>query len=134
MPTGTNLNEFTLQMKGIGDHSEDEYRVMVQKTFLDALAGCVNNSPVLSGRFKGNWDVAIEESVDPNYDMNAPIKSAEEAIVDGERKIDKYPKDKIVAGVVYNNLPYGEKLEKGSSDKAPDGIVAPTIAQLNAEI
>ncbi len=104
----------------------EQLPAFTQKLAFDILAGVVEETPVLTGRARGNWQVSL----------GSPIESALE-IMDQNGEITKAKGNAIIEkmkpfGVVYitNNLPYIEFLEEGTSDKAPDGMVAITLDRL----
>jgi hypothetical protein len=91
----------------------------VRKVALDLATECIMRSPVLTGRFKGAWNVAVGA---PNHgiaditdqDGGATIARAEAAV------------NHFAAGqtlYVSNALPYARRIEFGHSKQAPAGIV-----------
>ena len=92
---------------------------VVRAVVLQMGNSVILRSPVDTGRFRGNWYSSLNE----------PINSVD---TDGEglnttvAKID-------VGDIFYfiNNLPYAEKLEFGSSDQAPQGMVRLTIEEFS---
>lgn len=110
------------------DEVEDRIVLAVQKIGMEALRRVVLKSPVDTGRFRGNWLVAIGSPADGTV-----------------ARIDKTGGDTIRAGsavitglseatAIYltNNLPYAVALENGHSQQAPGGMVAVTMAELEA--
>ena len=104
----------------------DRATLLVQKTALDMGSQVVEQSPVLTGRFKGNWnssvgaaDMSVSDEVDPS----------------GRRTIDRMRSsltlDNVRRGTkifISNALPYARKLEyEGHSRQAPNGMVRLTL-------
>lgn len=95
---------------------------------LEALRRVVMKTPVDEGRAKGSWQVAV--SVRPDGVVDFLDKSGSETIARGSREIAKVgPYETIF---IASNLPYISALEGGHSKQAPHGMVATTIAELQA--
>lgn len=102
--------------------------VAVKKIALEVLTRVVLKTPVQSGRARGNWFVTINEpdmSVADQVDPTGRL-----AIGEGTSVITAMPSAQTV--IIQNNLPYIGKLESGSSQQAPVGMVAVTIAEIKA--
>ena len=131
-----NNYEFNLRLKKFGNVTEIKARDLVKDVSTEALGMLLNTSPVLTGRFRSTWDVAIGDPPILDLEVKPPTKDEKypdkiQTFKKGKRKIDKYPKSgpfPIVA--LYDNLPYGPFLEDGGSRKAPYGVVKPTITAL----
>lgn len=94
---------------------------VVRKVALDVLNQLGEMSPVDTGRFRGNWMLAINSpdlsnDAEPGRDIRAP----------GEAALTTYR----LGGKIFitNNLPYAFRLEYGWSNQAPNGMVRLTIA------
>ena len=93
--------------------------LLVRKVALEAFAEVILKSPVDTGRFRGNWQVGIG---------NVPGGVLVLDDVSGTATISKATAvaQNVRAGQVINlvnNLPYALKLEQGSSQQAPGGMV-----------
>lgn len=111
------------QLRAFQDKTERKIGLAVGKIVLDAFSEVVVMSPVDTGRFRGNWQVAIGEQPTGTVELLDPdgtIVTARVAAVSGNVK----PGD-----VVYmvNNLPYARRLEDGYSQQAPAGMVKLTV-------
>lgn len=115
-------------------HEEDKMRTIIRAISLDALSRIIFKTPVLTGRARGNWQVAIAE-VDEDQILETSDKSGIGTIQNGAAFLAEY---KNATGfpviVIYNNLPYINRLENGWSDRAPNGMVAVTLTELRAEV
>jgi hypothetical protein len=83
----------------------------------------VNNTPVDTGRARGNWNIeinavddSITDEIDPNGN-NANIKALS--------AIQRYKLNDYIT--ISNHLPYIERLNNGYSSQAPAGMVEPSI-------
>ena len=103
---------------------------VIRGTLLEMSSRIIKRSPVDTGRFRNNW----------NASFNGPIKSIKtttdpsgaQARVDAHLLLAQFK----VGQTFYltNNLPYSLKLEFGSSQQAPGGMVRLTAAEFDAEI
>lgn len=96
-----------------------------------ALRGVVDKSPVLTGKFKGNWQVVRnpgDASPTPGIDP-----AGEKTIGDGLRTLRSLvTADPLAPIAIANPLPYAAVLEHGSSKQAPNGMVAVTAAEVQS--
>ena len=95
----------------------------VRKIALDVFSEVILMSPVDTGRFRGNWQVAIG---------NIPTGTVEIDDKTGTATIAKVQAETLnlqVGQTIYliNNLPYAQKLEFGHSKQAPAGMVRITV-------
>ena len=121
-----NLGAFTASLRRNGKKlTEDDLVLFHKKVSLDALGRVVEKTPVDTGRARANWQVGID---------NAP---------EGEVPIGTDPRGNGLAAltalrpnrVVYisNNVEYIVPLEEGSSNQAPNGMVAVTLEELSQQ-
>lgn len=104
-----------------------------KKMTLLGFAGVVKKSPVLTGRFRGNWQVGIGQSasvpelstLDAGTQGSSPSVFRELAALQELSSLQPYD-----ATYVANALPYAERLESGYSKQAPGGMVSLTIGEL----
>lgn len=82
------------------------------------LGEIVLRSPVDTGRFRGNTTVSIGAPVYSNSDTVDPSGSA--TISAGNAVLSGLKPYTVI--YIQNNLPYAEKLEKGHSKQAPNGV------------
>ena len=107
-----------IKLENVGKFVEGEYNKLIKAAVVEAYGSLVQKSPVDTGRFKSSWAVGENSATfagEPAGKSSYPAPNPEKP-----RKIG-YLKEK--AGntyVIYNNLPYAEKLAnaplgKGSS-------------------
>ena len=108
----------------IADKVEDNSTDIVRGTALVADQVVVQGTPVLSGRARSGWDVAIgsEPSSVPQSDPISPQAGTSQALASGRSVIGSWQQGQ---GVIYisNGLPYIRRLEDGYSQQAPAGMV-----------
>lgn len=123
--------EFEIQIKREWAAKMGDARLIVGKVGLEALRGVVDKSPVDTGRFRGNWQVAI--GTEPSGTLDTTDKNGGPTIAAGAGAVSAYsavmgfPKMFLV-----NNLPYAIPLEEGHSSQAPGGMVALTVAEIES--
>ena len=115
---------------------------VVRGTVIGMFSRIVKRSPVDTGRFRGNWQISIDApargqlstvekgKVEPNPSSNP---SGSSTATEGAFKVQKAPFPRS-AYFITNNLPYSEKLEFGSSEQAPNGLVRITVAEFERVI
>lgn len=123
-----NLGAFTGDLEAFDREFRERHHAGLRKLALDALRGIIFKSPVDTGRFRGNWntslggaDLTVTESTD---------KGGNTTFMRGSQIVARV--DPFGTIFIANNLPYAEKLEEGSSKQAPAGMVAITIAEIEA--
>lgn len=99
-----------------------------RKIVIDAFTEVILRSPVDTGRFRGNWQVAIGAVPDGALDLADPGGAATVSAVTAAAMGLK------AGDVIYlaNNLPYAMRLEYGHSSQAPGGMVRLTAARFQA--
>lgn len=110
---------FADEVAAFSDKTKAKLETAVRKIALDAFSNVILMSPVDTGRFRGNWQVAIG---------SMPSGTVEIDDRDGTVTIGKVQAEtlNLQAGqVIYlvNNLPYAQRLEYGWSQQAPGGMV-----------
>lgn len=108
------------QSLSIADAIQDELNQEVRAISLNGLRIAVKVTPVLDGRAKGNWFVSTGA---PNRTINESRRQAQ-AIAEGNSVIASAASINYPTITLSNNLPYIEKLDRGSSTQAPSGITA----------
>ena len=129
MATSKTARQFKLDLdKAFQDEVAAPVALIAQKLAMEALNRVVMKSPVDTGRFRGNWTVAVGKQ---------DLSTTTEVDPTGAKTIAKG--SQIILGqngpaVIWlsNNLPYAEALENGHSQQAPAGIVAVTYAELSS--
>lgn len=113
---------FELDLAKFADELEVETEQVVRKVALDVHTKVSMKTPVDTGRARANWNVSAgspDRSV--TEDTSAQVPTLKKG--DGEEAI-----------YITNSLPYIGKLEDGSSDQAPSGMVSITMAEVEAGI
>jgi hypothetical protein len=124
------LGNFELDIKRFVDKAKGNIDLVVRKVALDLFSRVIEKSPVDTGRFKSNWQVAIG-AIPPgtlelfDKDGSATISRVDAAVL------------QLKAGdIIYlvNNLPYSRRLEYGYSKQAPAGMVRTSVQEYGAVV
>lgn len=121
---------FSLDISRWVEKANGRVTLAIRQIALDMFTRVVLRSPVDTGRFRGNWQVAIGE---------VPTGTLELDDKDGSATISKITAATLgleVGMVIYlvNNLPYGPRLEDGWSNQAPSGMVGITLEEFGASV
>lgn len=101
---------------------EQRQKRLVRNTLHALYSSLVDQSPVDTGQFSSNWQLGV----------GAPNTTTTEATT-----VPPLILPDIRLGATYyltNSLPYAKKLDQGSSQQAPAGVVAVTIAGFAATV
>ena len=119
------LGSFELDIARFVEKAKGNIDLVVRKISLDLFSRVIEKSPVLTGRFRANWQVAIGSIPEGTLDLTDPSGAATisrvQAVTLGLKAGD------IVTLV--NNLPYARPLEYGHSKQAPAGMVRLSVSE-----
>lgn len=122
------FRQFELDLKKFTDVMPEAAETIKKKIAMDLLRRVVLKSPVDSGRFKGNWFARVGSPVTEPTDDVDPSGNA--TIMRGVVAIEKsQPGNDIWLS---NNVPYAGVIEDGHSGQAPAGVVAISLAEIQA--
>ena len=115
------LLKFQLALTQFSQNMLPEYAEVA----MDVLRGVVLNTPVDTGRARGNWQVTTNTPATGQTQVKT--KNGARAIQDGTSKINSANVADGTTIWITNNVPYIERLEDGWSAQKPDGILLPTL-------
>ena len=104
------------------------------QVFTEVSEQVLMNTPVLTGKARGNWQPTVGEPSGAQLTRLAGVQQTGEEPTGSEKESIKGVCDQFMsdsgATMLYlsNNLPYIALLDQGSSAKAPAGIVHPAIS------
>lgn len=116
---------FELSIRRFAENSRERVDVIHRRVVLEVASRVIARSPVDTGRFRGNWRVAEEVRADGEVDREDPSGELTRADILRALGGGKFTR----RWVIYNNLPYGPRLETGWSKQAPLGMVALTLLE-----
>lgn len=105
--------------------TEAKIEMAHRKIALDVFTRVILMSPVDTGRFRGNWQVAIGSMPSGTLELNDKDGTVAIGRVQAEA-LNVKAGDTIF---LVNNLPYAIPLEYGYSSQAPGGFVRLTVQQ-----
>lgn len=119
--------KFTADLRKFAEAAQSSLDEGVRAICIELFSGVISDSPVDTGRFRGNWKlgfgVAPEGTSFTTGDPSGPIvQELNGKQVLGERVW------------LVNNLPYADRLEYGWSQQAPDGMVRRNFSRVTANI
>ena len=115
--------DFARQVRAFADSAEEKLTLALQRIALEMFERVILRSPVDTGRFRGNWQVAIGRV--PTGTLQLEDKTGQATISKAQAAaLSLEPGQSIT---LVNNLPYAQRLEDGYSSQAPAGMVALTV-------
>ena len=119
---------FADQVRGFERKTERKMDLAVRKIALEMFRRIILKSPVDTGRFRGNWQIAIGSV--PNGTLELDDKTGTATIAKGAATALGFNAGETI--FFANNLPYARRLEEGYSQQAPAGMVALTVQQFQS--
>lgn len=118
---------FSLDLTRFAAKANADMRLVVQKISMEAFKRVILRTPVDTGRARANWGCTIGKPRTPiQIDSTDKSGSATTAAMVGT--VQGFSGDG--SAFLVNNLPYINELEKGSSQKSPQGMVRVTAAEM----
>ena len=117
---------FEIDIARFVEKAKGNVDLVVRKISLDIFRRVIMKSPVDTGRFKGNWQVAIGSIPAGTLEINDKSGTATVA------KVTAATLGLHAGQVIYlvNNLAYARALEYGHSKQAPNGMVRVSIEEV----
>ena len=119
---------FALDVRKFAEAINVKTSLAVRKISLDILRSVVFKTPVDTGRARSNWFVGVGGPVVKATDSHDTIGTS--TVNSGASQINKASGDESI--FITNSLPYIGRLENGYSQQAPAGMVAVTMASVQA--
>jgi hypothetical protein len=122
------VSTFTLDISRFVEKAKGNVDQVVRKIALTVFQRVIMKSPVDTGRFRGNWQVAIGTM--PSGVLAGVDKSGGATI----QRVAATALNMKAGEVIYlmNNLAYARALEYGHSKQAPNGMVRITVAEFQS--
>ena len=119
------------QMRAIREKAQKRANFMVRATMMEIANRTILSSPVDTGRFRANWQLAEGSPASAIEYTGDPGQAAQAAITAVVQETENIEAGQVI--FLTNNLAYGPRLEDGYSAQAPNGIVKiiePDIPQI----
>lgn len=104
--------------------------LLKRKLALQALTRLVERTPVDTGRARGNWQVTLGDHL-PDGPVDRLDPDGSGAIGQGSQAIAVVRRGEPIW--ISNHLAYIEELEHGTSEQAPEGMLAVTMTELESQ-
>jgi hypothetical protein len=124
------LGNFELDISRFVEKAKGNVDIVIRKVSLDLFKRVIITSPVRTGRFKSNWQVAIGSIPGGVYETfdgrgSATIAKATAATLNAK-----------AGDIIYlvNNLHYASRLEYGYSKQAPGGMVRIAVLEYSGVV
>lgn len=129
---------FELDIQRFVDKAKGNADLVVRKIALDMFKRVIIKSPVDTGRFKSNWQVAINTIPGGTLGSSGKDKAGN-ATYDADGSLARVSAIALTskAGDVIwlvNNVSYANRLEYGWSEQAPKGMVRLSIQEFNSVV
>lgn len=124
------LGSFELDIARFVAKAKGNMDLVVRKVALDLFSRVIQKSPVDTGRFKGNWQVAIGSI--PAGTLKLDDKSGTAAMSAVDAAVLRLKAGDTI--YLVNNLAYARALEYGHSKQAPAGMVRLSVMEYGAVV
>lgn len=117
------MGSFADQLRAFADKTKVKMETVVRMTSISLMDGCVDRSPVDTGRFKANWMVGIGTPVTTTVtttDKSGGVSKSRVAPA-----METWTAGKSI--YITSHLPYAKRLEYGWSKQAAGGMVRLTV-------
>lgn len=121
---------FVLDIQRFVNAANGKLDLVVRKIALDLFKRVIMKSPVDTGRFKGNWQVAI--GAIPSGTLELTDKSGSATVSKVTAATLGLKAGDIIT--LANNLDYAMGLEMGRSKQAPVGMVRTTVLEFGGVV
>lgn len=121
------MADFSLAFKQLNDLTIKEIEDIIRKSVFDLTNSIIMDTPVDTGRARGNWFVSFDNPI--NSELDNLDKNGTSTISKAQSKIINNPIPQVYW--IQNNLPYILRLEYGWSKQSPAGMVRRNILRFN---
>lgn len=136
MTNAESLKRFDVDLKKFAATIHVDLKKVVKRTAFNLFGKIVRRTPVDTGRARASWDMT----------EGAPSSFVRPPLMPGQKKKSKPEATQAALGnqlasisgekpiFITNNVEYIGRLEYGSSSQAPHGMVAVSLAEVEAEM
>lgn len=111
---------FTADLNRFARSIDTEFATVIKRASFNIYGGIIRKTPVNFGTAQAGWIIGVNSTPALGVSSTAKIESA---------KLDILDREPYSLVIIANAVPYIRFLEMGSSKKAPEGMVAITIAE-----
>lgn len=131
----SDIRGFERDLKKFADSLGIGVETVVKKIALQTFTGIVKKTPVDKGRARASWVIGVgNRQNSPVLSDNQQFSATEATRYAGEELAELSRIKPFSVVFISNSLPYIEVLENGSSDQAPNGMVAVTLQEVERDL
>ncbi|MFH1321013.1 MAG: HK97 gp10 family phage protein [Bacteroidota bacterium] len=123
-----NAKEFSQQLSSLAVLFDTNMETIIRASILRLFTNIIRRSPVDTGAYRASHMIISGRMPEDNEGIVTDIENKGVPNVTGW-KFD-IENDEFV--VIFNNVPYAERLEDGHSDQAPEGIYSVALEEFNS--
>lgn len=123
MSFAKDLDKISLNLKGYAEE-------MVRGTLFALSSRIIKESPVDTGRFRGNWQASV------NTPNKGKLQRKDKSGAASINEVSSIVMSLDMGQTFYltNNLPYARRLEYGYSKQAPSGMLRINVMRVQSEL
>lgn len=115
----------------ITEQASDE---IVRATTIALFNGVIRDTPVDTGRARGDWQTTVETPANGENGREDPTPAGRDGGPAQAEVVANTPRKAGGETYLTNSLPYIEELENGSSKQAPSGMVRRNLARVQRNL
>ena len=123
MSFSKDLDKITLNLAGYAEN-------MVRATLFNLSYRIIKESPVDTGRFRGNWQASV--NTPKVTQLKRKDRTGTSTITAVNNVLGKFSMGQTF--YLTNNLPYARRLEYGYSKQAPSGMLRINVMRVQSEL
>ena len=123
MSFAKDLDKITLNLSGYAEN-------MVRATLFNLSYRIIRESPVDTGRFRGNWQASV--NTPKVTQLKRKDRTGTSTITAVNNVLGKFSMGQTF--YLTNNLPYARRLEYGYSKQAPSGMLRINVMRVQSEL
>ena len=123
MSFAKDLDKITLNLSGYAEN-------MVRATLFNLSYRIIKESPVDTGRFRGNWQASV--NTPKVTQLKRKDRTGTSTITAVNNVLEKFSMGQTF--YLTNNLPYARRLEYGYSKQAPSGMLRINVMRVQSEL
>lgn len=125
------MSTFAIDVKKFVSKAEDRMEGLVRAIVIELFTSVIMDTPVDTGRLRGNWQISIREPKTGTVNVTDPsggntVKKVEDLVAGADISASD------IQFFLSNNLPYASRIEfDGYSKQAPEGMVRRNMIRIS---
>ena len=130
-----NAKEFSKQLENLAVLIDGDMETIIRASVLKLFIGIIRRSPVDTGIYRASHMIMSGSMPSETEGINKGSAEKQFQAMTSQEKENMFgwryniETDEFI--VIFNNVPYAERLEDGHSDQAPQGIYAEALEEFN---